>query len=343
MERRHRRCGLALLGLVATGAQAGYYPGYAPQGWYPPVYQAPPAYQQPRAYPRPPAYAPLMPRYQPVPYGYPPRTYAPAPRPQPASAPTAKTLKPEAPQTKPEPKPAADPTPQQSSTGGATDAETNKAQFLETVLPLVRQHNESLRRDRARLLSLIEEFEAGRTLPGAQQQWLRELGERFKVEADPLSDAEARQTLMRRVDVIPADLALAQAAHESAWGRSRFAREANNLFGIWTFDAEQGLKPERRESGKKHFVRVFDSLAESVGYYLHTLNTHPAYRSLRKLRESLRSKREPLRGEVLAAGLSRYSGRAEAYVKDIRTLIRQNDLTRYNHIELAAAETRRDG
>ena len=35
---------------------------------------------------------------------------------------------------------------------------------------------------------------------------------------------------------IPVDLVVAQAIHESEWGRSRFAVEGNNLMGIRTFD-----------------------------------------------------------------------------------------------------------
>ena len=43
---------------------------------------------------------------------------------------------------------------------------------------------------------------------------------------------------------IPVDLVVAQAIHESEWGRSRFAVEGNNLMGIRTFDsADDQMKP----------------------------------------------------------------------------------------------------
>ena len=43
---------------------------------------------------------------------------------------------------------------------------------------------------------------------------------------------------------IPVGLVVAQAIHESEWGRSRFAREGNNLMGIRTFDpADNQMKP----------------------------------------------------------------------------------------------------
>ena len=43
---------------------------------------------------------------------------------------------------------------------------------------------------------------------------------------------------------IPVNLVVAQAIHESEWGRSRFAVEGNNLMGIRTFDpADDQIKP----------------------------------------------------------------------------------------------------
>lgn len=46
------------------------------------------------------------------------------------------------------------------------------------------------------------------------------------------------------MDILPPSLALAQAAEESGWGTSRFAREGNALFGQWTTDPDvKGLVP----------------------------------------------------------------------------------------------------
>ena len=45
-------------------------------------------------------------------------------------------------------------------------------------------------------------------------------------------------------DRVPINLIVAQAVHESNWGKSRFAVEANNLLGIRTFDpTDDQLKP----------------------------------------------------------------------------------------------------
>ena len=119
-------------------------------------------------------------------------------------------------------------------------------------------------------------------------------------------------------------LVLVQVVNESVWGWSRFAQEVNNLFGIWTYDEDKGIKPLNREEGKTHLVRIFDDYGESVSYYMHTLNSHPAYRELREIRQQLRTSGQEIDGHKLAAGLEKYSARGQVYIELIRSLIRQN-------------------
>ena len=54
--------------------------------------------------------------------------------------------------------------------------------------------------------------------------------------------ADTLRELLRRVDVIPPSLVLAQGAIESGWGTSRFARQGNNLYGqrVWRSDLKGG-------------------------------------------------------------------------------------------------------
>ena len=141
---------------------------------------------------------------------------------------------------------------------------------------------------------------------------------------DSKSTTVVLDQLLKRVDIIPASLPLAQAANETGWGTSRFAKEANNYFGIWTYEAEQGLKPRNRESDKKHFVRKFTSPAASVKFYMNLLNTHPAYKELRNIRYSLRQERQKISGVKLAQGLEKYSAKGNEYIKLITLLITQN-------------------
>ena len=143
------------------------------------------------------------------------------------------------------------------------------------------------------------------------------------MKPDPLTSKAARDELLGKIDIIPSSLALAQAANESAWGQSRFAQEANNLFGIWTYDKDKGLVPRNREQGKKHLVRIFDDVGESVRYYMHTLNSHPAYAGLREIREDLRASGLAIDGHKLAVGLEKYTAKGQQYIDLIQGLIRQ--------------------
>ena len=88
-------------------------------------------------------------------------------------------------------------------------------------------------------------------------------------------------------DVYPVNLELliAQAALESGWGTSRFAKEANNLFGIRTWTKETPhLLPVGIEKWPGWGVRVFPSKCDSVKEYVRLLNEHPAYEDFRELR-----------------------------------------------------------
>jgi Bax protein len=207
---------------------------------------------------------------------------------------------------------------------------------VERVLPLVVAENAVVSKQRGRMLKLLSRVAEGETPNEADACWLRRLADQYRVDADPLTDADARARPQRRVAAVPTDPALAQAAHERSWGRSRFAREGNNLFGIWTFDESAGVVPKRRAVGKTRLVRKFRELRHSVRAYLHTLNTHPAYLGLRKIRAKLRQQGEPLKGTLLAAGLKRYSARGAAYVASMRAMISDNEPERYNQLRAGA-------
>ncbi|MCH8505616.1 MAG: glucosaminidase domain-containing protein [Ectothiorhodospiraceae bacterium] len=206
-----------------------------------------------------------------------------------------------------------------------------KALFLRSLLPMLLAENSRLRQKNRTLRTW---FEQGDLDPeGPRWERIKTLGEQYRLEGDP-NDPEFRLALLRRVDAVPVDMALAQAAKESGWGTSRFTREANNLFGVWTWNEEQGLLPERRPEGATHFVRVFPDLESSVRNYVYTLNVGDAYSDLRRLREDRRAAGQPLLGLEMAEGLLRYSERGEAYVDEIRQMIRSNELDALQHVEL---------
>jgi Bax protein len=146
------------------------------------------------------------------------------------------------------------------------------------------------------------------------------------LQADDPDVAAILDEMLHKLDVIPAGLALGQAAYESGYGTSRFAAEGNALFGQWTFGGE-GLKPEQqREALGDHRIAAFDWPFDSVRGYFINLMSHPAYDAFRKLRADKRAAGEPLRSLDLADGLIAYSERGQAYVDTLKSIIRVNGL-----------------
>jgi len=208
------------------------------------------------------------------------------------------------------------------------EAKQRKAIFFKSVLPLVLQVNDEIRADRRRLWDLSARVKKGEHLPAVDRLWLIVMAERYKVKRGNLGE------LMRRVDVVPPSMALAQAAEESGWGTSRFSREGNAIFGEWTFSSAEGLVPRKREAGKIHRVRAFKSLLHSVRAYARNLNTHRAYRGFRKMRQEMRRGGQDLRGAKLIETLTSYSERGGDYVKTLRSIMVVNKLSRLDGARL---------
>ena len=83
---------------------------------------------------------------------------------------------------------------------------------------------------------------------------------------------------------VPYEMIIGQAALESGWGSSRFAKQANNLFGIRTFtESVPHLIPQGIDKWPGWGVRVFPSKCDSVKEYVRLLNEHPAYKDFREL------------------------------------------------------------
>ncbi len=98
------------------------------------------------------------------------------------------------------------------------------------------------------------------------------------------------------------ELIIAQAIVESDYGRSRFAREGHNLFGIRVWSKE-GMLPLLQPSSIDWRVRIFKNKCESVKYYIEILNTKRAYAEFRRVRE-ITINRDPV---ALAKTLDNFS------------------------------------
>jgi len=211
-----------------------------------------------------------------------------------------------------------------------TPARERKGLFLHFMLPYVLEANIRVETQRAHLIILDAKLKVGTPLVGADVEWLKKLGAEYGVQSDNLDE------LLRRVDVMPPSLALAQSAIESGWGTSRFAQEGNAPFGQWTTMEYEGLVPHGREQGKTHKVRAYKTIGDSVASYLRNLNSHRAYRKFRDVRATFRAKGLPLDSLTMANSLKSYSQTGDHYIKLLHRVIRGNNLTSLDQAQLGA-------
>ena len=107
---------------------------------------------------------------------------------------------------------------------------------------------------------------------------------------------------------VPIEMLVGQAVLESGWGMSRFAKEANNLFGIRVFKSTAPhLLPLGMEKWQGWGVRVFKTKCDSVREYIRLLNEHPAYEDFRIMRDKMIATNQPLDSVKLIKTLKAFS------------------------------------
>jgi len=199
------------------------------------------------------------------------------------------------------------------------------AAFFAYLKPLVKQANADILMQRHRLLALYrKQFHLKQKLTTEQKKWLEQLFLKYRINFE--NTPKQWNFLINRVDVIPASLALAQAANETAYGITRFAQNANNFYGVWCHTPGCGLVPHQREKDKTHEIKKYPSVAASIADYMLILNTRKSYNLFRELRAQERSLKQYPSGMVLASGLLNYSQRREIYVEAIQKIIIKNQL-----------------
>jgi Bax protein len=217
---------------------------------------------------------------------------------------------------------------------GYSDVKQKKTAFFNYMLPLVSAGNQLIIEQRADLEEMAAEVDQ---LSFFQQRNLLQLADRYGldvegVKSEAVDNQQMIDQLLLRIAPLPPSLVLAQAAIESAWGTSRFARQGNNLFGQWCYQKGCGLVPRRRSADSTHEVAKFDSVAAAVEAYLHNLNTHRAYKDLRVLRAELSTAESSANGHQLAQTLLYYSELRQVYVDEVQAVIRINKLHGYDEI-----------
>ena len=131
---------------------------------------------------------------------------------------------------------------------------------------------------------------------------------------------ETTEALLQRLKTHPISIVVAQAALETGWGSSRFYREANNIFGIWSFNKNEPriAAGVQREGKKTIYVKKYPNLEASIAGYYRMISRGRAYKTFRKARLESDNPFE------LITYLDHYSELRHEYVKRLYFVIKSN-------------------
>lgn len=218
------------------------------------------------------------------------------------------------------------------------DVKIKKELFFSSLLPPILKVNDTIRQDRKKLKKIILKITLDSDVTEPEYYWLTQKLRQYKVKVRDVRDfidrsGEILDELLIRMNIIPPELALAQAAQESGWGTSRFAQQGNALYGQWTWGSGCGMVPARRDDGKTHRMKCFKNIIEAVDSYMLNLNTNSAYATLRLERRVFRDDQQ-IDVIPLVESLINYSEEGQEYVEKIKNIIRINRLYDFNKARL---------
>lgn len=137
--------------------------------------------------------------------------------------------------------------------------------------------------------------------------------------------AKSDEQLLQALKPHPISILLAQAAAESAWLTSRFTRDANNIFGVWSFNKkEPRIAASGLRGSKTIYLKKYSTIKDAVRDYYKNLGKNWAYKEFRKQR-TLTS--NPY---VLSDHLTSYSEKKGEYTKLLRSMIKYNKFDQYD-------------
>jgi Bax protein len=192
-----------------------------------------------------------------------------------------------------------------------------KEKFISLVLPaiLIAKYQLELRRDRIKGLSEKKDWDK------SDSSFYFDSIKRYK--ADSFDD------LTSKLKTIPTSIVLAQAIVETGWGRSRFFTEGNNLFGVWSGkNNEPRIAAAKTRKDKIIYLKKYIDISHSAVDYFEILLRSRAYRGLRM---ALLQTSDPF---MLLLHLKNYSEQRMVYTKKLEIIIRQNNLTRFDHFQI---------
>jgi len=184
-----------------------------------------------------------------------------------------------------------------------------KAQFKSTIIPAINEVYSDLMRQYQEVSESVQ--------AGEDSDKFAALRKKYK--------ATNNDELLMSLKPHPQSIAIAQAAMESSWATSRFFKEANNVFGIWSHNENEARLAAGEKRGEQTiWVKKYNSVEASIRDYYRTLARGDAYKEFRVLKMETDDPHE------LVKKLEFYSERREEYTKELSTIIRYNEFDTYD-------------
>jgi Bax protein len=191
----------------------------------------------------------------------------------------------------------------------AASVEQKKKQFNTLIIPAINSVHNELQTQYEEIAQNLENDE--------YKEKISELKEYYGVESD--------EELLMALKPHPVSISIAQAAMESAWAKSRFFVEANNLYGIWSFNKnEPRIAAVQQRGSRTIWLKKYSDIKDSIRDYYKTLARSYAYKDFRELKMQTD---DPY---ILIEKLDNYSEIGEKYAENLSEIIRYNKFYLYD-------------
>jgi Bax protein len=196
-----------------------------------------------------------------------------------------------------------------------------KQRFVDVMLPGILIYRHELAVERSKVKYLMERSVRASRWSGKDSLFIQTAF--MKYETNNFGE------LLKRMTPPPISLVLAQAALESGWGSSRFFKEANNVFGVWSFsENDDRIASEGMRDGKPIYLRKYPTLLGSIEGYHINYATSDFYSEFRDCLNRSNNVFE------LIWYLRMYSERRDQYVIQLRNVMVENNLLQYEDYQI---------
>ena len=193
--------------------------------------------------------------------------------------------------------------------------EKRKEVFVKLLLPSIEVVQQEVLNNR----EIVRKMKAKKHLTESEKIYAEKLFKKYRTEYGKWNELESKMI------VYPASLILTQGAIESAWGTSRFFREANNAFGVWSTNPNEPRIAAKGSRGDfTPHLKKYATLKDTVEDITLIISRSSAYTGARKMIWDGKSPYE------IAGGLTKYSEEGKEYVRKVRSTLKYNNFHEYD-------------